>query len=528
MIYNAMPKVNGSGTDIMLENTADTTPLDIKLKGDTYQETTTGKNLLPPFGAKSNLSVGITSNEYEITVNGTSNNAGSIYSDNQITLPAGTYSLCKKYVSGSVDATFLYILRAVGGSTNTGEVSVGATTYENDVKSTFTLAEETTFNQYLYIGASGRNYSSYKMNVQIVSGSEADYNYEIYTNGSSPNPTFPQNIDVVTGDQNIKVQNKNLFDKNNTTVLPLAVNSTQVFNSTGGNGKSIYIPITGGLTYTISKIQSARFRVGTTAITPGNVVPTVDFQENDNATSITLNTSSTANYLIAYFYLNGTDTLTIEEVLNTMQIEVGSSASSYIAHQEQNYTIALGTTELCKIGTYQDYIYKSGSDWKIHREIGKVTLDEDSDISTHGYGTNSFQTNIENLLGNDSKVMTISNYFLGIKYNDRVTGTNTIYTVTNDIHFNLVIRNTEFTSLSNLKTWLSTHNTNVYYVLATPAEEAITEPTLVAQLNNIYYKAYSYKDQTNINSSGNLPLKLDVEAIKDMSSIFELLESQGS
>ena len=42
------------------------------------------------------------------------------------------------------------------------------------------------------------------------------------------------------------------------------------------------------------------------------------------------------------------------------------------------------------------------------------------------------------------------------------------------------------TSLDDFKTWLSTHNTTVYYALATPTDTEITDSELIEQLNHIY------------------------------------------
>lgn len=65
------------------------------------------------------------------------------------------------------------------------------------------------------------------------------------------------------------------------------------------------------------------------------------------------------------------------------------------------------------------------------------------------------------------------------------------------------------TSLSNFKTWLSTHNTIVYYVLETPTYILLNN-TLQKQLDSIQY-ALSYRDGTNINQINNdLPFVLDV------------------
>ena len=42
------------------------------------------------------------------------------------------------------------------------------------------------------------------------------------------------------------------------------------------------------------------------------------------------------------------------------------------------------------------------------------------------------------------------------------------------------------TDLNDFKTWLSTHNTTVYYALATPTDTEITDSELIEQLNHIY------------------------------------------
>ena len=71
------------------------------------------------------------------------------------------------------------------------------------------------------------------------------------------------------------------------------------------------------------------------------------------------------------------------------------------------------------------------------------------------------------------------------------------------------------TEVADFKTWLSTHNTIVYYVLATPTETEITNSTLIEQLEAIS-KAKSVKDKTYITQTNDeLPFILDVEAIKE-------------
>ena len=57
-------------------------------------------------------------------------------------------------------------------------------------------------------------------------------------------------------------------------------------------------------------------------------------------------------------------------------------------------------------------------------------------------------------------------------------------------------------TLENFKTWLSTHNTEVYYPLATPTTTEITDSTLISQLEALN-GAKSYNPQTNISQENN-------------------------
>ena len=56
--------------------------------------------------------------------------------------------------------------------------------------------------------------------------------------------------------------------------------------------------------------------------------------------------------------------------------------------------------ELCKIGTYQDYIWNDGGTWKIHKETGKVVLKGNENWTESGY-TNA---SIYSVYGGDSTI----------------------------------------------------------------------------------------------------------------------------
>ena len=210
--------------------------------------------------------------------------------------------------------------------------------------------------------------------------------------------------------------------------------------------------------------------------------------------------------------------------------------------QTQNYNINLGTNELCKIGDYKDSIFYNTTDtnldlnaWYIKKEIGKVVLDGSEDYTTWGAittNTNGFKlSSVSNIIINSNsynKGFLICNYFK--EYTNNVlyaNDNNGISTLSGNLYFR--IEKTLANSVTNFKTWLSTHNTTVYYSLATPTYTKITDTTLLGQLNDLYY-AYGYDDQTNITQTNyNLPFNINLTAyIKNINGIYKGLNYEIS
>ena len=100
------------------------------------------------------------------------------------------------------------------------------------------------------------------------------------------------------------------------------------------------------------------------------------------------------------------------------------------------------------------------------------------------------------------------------------------YVITNLKEFLCTLDET-YTTLEQFKTWLSTHNTTVYYVLATPTYTKITDPTLISQLEDISM-AISYQTQTNISQINNdLPFNIDATAVLDLNTLINAIISLG-
>lgn len=202
------------------------------------------------------------------------------------------------------------------------------------------------------------------------------------------------------------------------------------------------------------------------------------------------------------------------------QLEQGSKANAYTPYGTE-------PIELCKIGNYQDYFYKSGSKWYLHKEIGSFILNGNVSFQKHS-SSNSYFTAISSFTNNVPVYPETNNIVAPI------ICTHFDATYINDIAFNSAqkigfsfINSKEVwfglptsiaTNVSEVQNWLNNQINNenpvvVHHALATPTDTEITG-TLKEQLETIY-NAPLY-EQTNITQTNNdLPMVLDITACKD-------------
>lgn len=486
-------QVYNSGTDFSISGTEDGKQVDyIDLYGDTEQQTYTGKNLYegsPSF----NAFVGVSGWEDGGTYNGMpvikrAGAWGGAYK--LLNVEAGntyTFSLWIKadqarqgsiYSSGSssgATATISPNAKTLNISTNWERVSL---TFECSASGTVALRVENWT-------SSDTNYT-YIAGYQLEVGSSMT-SFEPYVGGvASPNPDYPQNVDVVTGRQVVTVSDggsqsqeyeinlgKNLFDKDNANTIVAYIQWTtpRVLNYSSGN-TSVYIPCQPNTTYTISKVADNVFRAGSIEEEPTTGITVYNAEDNPTGTSITITTSSKAKYIVV-FLRNNSSTNSLENILASLQIEKGSTATTYASY--------FTPIELCKIGTYQDKIYKSGEDWYIHKEINKVVLDGTenwTDASTYGYTYTRGQLDNFALVGSGC----FCNMFT------QRTGSHGQYEyiwvqpTSGSLFLQISDSRLSAHSLDAFKTWLGTNKPVVYSVLATPTDTQITNSALIAQL----------------------------------------------
>ena len=146
----------------------------------------------------------------------------------------------------------------------------------------------------------------------------------------TPSPSNPLAITGWTGLTGYQF-GKNLFDKVNGNVVTGNI-ATSSFNDGNTRAKTVYVPIKGGLTYTVSKTAGQRFQIATSEYIPTNGALYTTRQTGNTSSSLTIMAGANDKYLWAWIFLEGTDTGTLDEMLASVQIEVGASATSYEAY----------------------------------------------------------------------------------------------------------------------------------------------------------------------------------------------------
>ena len=126
----------------------------------------------------------------------------------------------------------------------------------------------------------------------------------------------------------VRKQGKNLFDKNNSHTLNGYLSGNTI--TANNNCRTIYIPCLPNTTYTVSKIQSSRFAVAFAEETPAIGSTVHEIIRSDASTSITATSSTNDNYIAVWIFHGKYDTtITLNEILSNLQIELGTTATDY-------------------------------------------------------------------------------------------------------------------------------------------------------------------------------------------------------
>lgn len=510
----------------------------IILKGDTSQDSTTGKNL---FGFPTNKTVtqrGITFS-YNKDTQILSYSGTATHTDIYLSLVGDDFNLdanknYKASITNAISNFTVQITRAnvsANGNITPGNTSVTVTNLSTGIPNAVMLYASGLTVDTSYSG-------SFKL--QIEEGTSVT-SWEKFTNGASPNPDYPQEIRTVSENNTIIVEGKNLMPttlyKGITYNIPVGTTRT-ISTYTGsyveqlGNGKIRFnSPSTTWNEFNLvsNVLPRGNYRLhiykedGTTALTGGTTVykckkiSETQYKNmgvaNVGQSWTNFNTLGTTN-----IYIDDDDLCVIINFANNAvvnngyvdlwcQLEKGTTVTNYEPYQGVSYPINLGTLELCKIENNQDYFYKKNNNWYIHKEVGKTIFNDCVASGTGAGGTTYMIT-----LGN---ISTMPSQNWGYGYCDYFArGTDKIHNVirfgANNRQIFIYSNDDRFQDKTSTDTWLSTHPLTVYYQLETPTDTLVTNSTLSSQLDALYNAALP--SLTNIYSNtNNLPSYIDLK-----------------
>ena len=240
-------------------------------------------------------------------------------------------------------------------------------------------------------------------------------------------------------------------------------------------------------TYTLSFVSSVGLSTGSLYVRTRNSAGVLVHNLDVKTTSaIQIQTSD-----IKYMDITIINGVNYDNVNLKIQLEKGSVATSFSAYKTPIY--------LGKIGTYQDYIFKNTTEnplydsnlneneWYLHKEIGKRVFNGSENFYTQrNTSPYIYGIGIADYLRVAEKT-SVCNYFESVINGTAgsMTDGQSRFRYYNDSDNSLYFCTSQFTTLANFKTWLSTHNTEVYYILNTPTNTLIEDEELINQLNEI-------------------------------------------
>lgn len=363
------------------------------------------------------------------------------------------------------------------------------------------------------------------------------------TQAGTPTPSSPQDIHTISGSNTIKVEGKNLYrivDKSGTalTLTYSVENGVITLNGTSSEGSiiltndnSLVLNSSDSYTYNIKQISGT-----CSSLTNINAVLStaesggILFIRNLSAVPYTF-TGVSGNALVSRLYIGAG--VVFNNFKFTIQLEKGSSATTYEPYTSYEEDIDLGDIEYCKIGTYSDRIFKNVSSdpdysnerdegaWYIKKNIGKMVYDGSENWLASG-------SQIAGSLKVYNQVAypnTTQDFLTGIVCNMFEIGNITDYgsavktcIVPQKIGVNVCIKDTSMT-LADFKTMLGTTNLVVYYHYTTPTYTQITG-TLATQLDTIEDGLKAYNEQTNISQvNADLPFVINADTLKSLANL---------
>lgn len=387
----------------------------------------------------------------------------------------------------------------------------------------FSVSEQKTYRQIWVVIATGTTISTPITVYPMISKTNTS-NYEQYTGGqASPNPSYPQTINSVTGNQDVVVSGKNKFNPDATGLFKLGCSVSESdgeITITATQNGDIYVGnvLSVGSTYDTEKGKKIYVKPNTryTIVSTNNNVNKILFTEFDSNNislgyiqNTTITTQTNTSYITIRYGLenavNGTSYKT------KIMVAEGTDTTYEPYITPTSYQLSLGDKKLYDECT----IVGSPDNWKFVDNYYKEKI---SIINRQGSNTSG---KFRFVLGTTYNAKGAPNSSVADIYSNILTksSANNNYLRNNGIAINdvgqILIYWEDWAeySIQEMQNYFANRDDYIVYPLATSIETPITDETLISQLNN-WYNAHSNNGTTIITSNGNLPMIIKCRGLK--------------
>ena len=487
-----------TGTGINLQDSTLAEFQEVKVDGVGNQVTTNGNQILD-FANPSFKSVGVTST-FENDILKIIGSSGAAYQ-------SAFWNVAPTFLENNKGKTIGYKNKSANVSNKEAKSLVQVIVYYNDdtptlytqiynfvadsVGNRYTIPQDVSNINRIVIGLYTNNSGSTEIENTITIEEPLLYfddndTYEPYTGGEpSPSPDYKQPIEVITEDFDLVSCGNNLLDMSN-LISTITTNGITLTNNQDG-------------TFSVEGTATANTNFSLLYNTLNNILKSGKYyylyssQQYDASAfnlSVAINTDNGTKYYIGNkatknefnkiittqlsLYIPSGQTINAQNV-KVMLVENNNSDNDYEPYTETRQTITMPEGEFAgKIDdTYKDQfrINYNEEDGKYHlyldKNIGKDVFDGDETWGrTQGVTYFRYRSKLSKKpkMTGYNRGICLSNYFI---YNNDYP-TDKIGTIFSSVDGNCYIYPKEQDSVEQFKQWLSTHNTEVYYVLAEP------------------------------------------------------------
>ena len=402
-IQNFSVEPEEAGTTVEINENATINDVDttkeskvVSLKGQTSQVSYSGANLLPQdkyITTRTTNGITYTNNgdgTFSLTGTATANTTIQIIAPGEFNLESG-------------QSYYLYTSKAYDGTT----FNVSVRFNENGTrkyltpKYTITPSGTITNTDFAFYIASGNTVSATNVKAMLVKGTSAPTTYEPYVGGTaSPNPNFPEPVNVVSGDNYINICGKNLLNLNgfvkgrlnqNTGEIQYASNVSSLVVSGDNITFTATVAWNNGITSDFIPIEQGKYFYRGTA-TGDKLYVYVDYFDKDKNWLSRLGSANSAAGVEKIWELNfnepnarfirlhyekaTTGTITIS---NSM-LEKSNVATTYEPYIGRSYPIYLGVENLFNGTLYNTQVGSNGGITSNTQRVANVNVNGTSDF----------------------------------------------------------------------------------------------------------------------------------------------------